>query len=131
MGVITTHDRADLPACPVETCLLLIGNKWKVLILRDLMAGPLRFTALRNAVGGVTQKVLTANLRSMEEDGLIWRKAYAQVPPRVEYGLTDLGRSLAPVLDSLSSWGSRYQELSRHADPAEDLSAGAAALGGA
>ena len=113
MGVIRPHHREALPPCPVETTLLLIGNKWKVLVLRDLMAGPLRFTALKQRMGGVTQKVLTAILRSMVDDGLVWRKAYAEVPPRVEYGLTDLGRSLAPVLDSLSEWGSRYQALSR------------------
>lgn len=111
MGVIRSHRPDALPSCPVEITLLLIGNKWKVLVLRDLMAGPMRFTTLKNSMGGVTQKVLTAALRSMEEDGLVWRKAYAEVPPRVEYGLTDLGCSLAPVLDSLSAWGSRYQDL--------------------
>ena len=102
----------ELPACPVETTLLLIGSKWKVLILRDLRSGPLRFTELRNSVHGISQKVLSSSLRAMEADGLIWRRAYAEVPPRVEYGLTELGASLAPVLDSLRDWGDAYRARS-------------------
>ena len=98
-----------LPACPVETTLTLISDKWKVLILRDLMDGTKRFSQLKNSVGHVTQKVLTANLRAMEADGLLTRKVYAEVPPRVEYTLTDTGRSLKPVLDAMSAWGTAYK----------------------
>ena len=94
-----------LPACPVETTLTLIGDKWKVLILRDLMPGTKRFGELKKSVGNVSQKVLTAQLRAMEKSGLINRKVYAEVPPRVEYSLTELGKSLKPILDSLWSWG--------------------------
>lgn len=99
-----------LPACPVETTLTLIGDKWKVLILRDLMAGTKRFGELRRSIGNVTQKVLTAQLRAMEESGLLTRKVYAEVPPRVEYTLTALGYSLKPVLDSMQDWGTQYQK---------------------
>ena len=98
-----------LPACPVETTLMLIGDKWKVLILRDLMAGTRRFGQLQRSVGRVSQKVLTAQLRDMERMGLITRKVYAEVPPRVEYTLTDTGYSLRPVLDALRAWGEGYQ----------------------
>ena len=91
----------ELPACPVETTLMLIGDKWKVLILRDLMPGTKRFGELKKSIGNVSQKVLTAQLRAMEENGLVSRKVYAEVPPRVEYSLTELGRSLEPILDSL------------------------------
>ena len=99
----------ELPACPVETTLALIGDKWKVLILRDLMPGPKRFGELKKSIGHVSQKVLTAQLRDMEENGLLHRRTYAEVPPRVEYSLTDLGRSLKPVLDALQEWGARYK----------------------
>lgn len=88
--------KATLPACPVETTLTLIGDKWKVLILRDLMPGTKRFGELKKSVGNVSQKVLTAQLRAMEESGLVNRKVYAEVPPRVEYSLTELGKSLKP-----------------------------------
>ncbi len=98
-----------LPACPVETTLTLIGDKWKVLILRDLMPGTKRFGELRKSVGSVSQKVLTAQLRDMEEKGLVHREVYAEVPPRVEYSLTDLGKSLKPILDALQSWGEDYK----------------------
>lgn len=98
-----------LPDCPVETTLTLIGDKWKVLILRDLMGGTKRFGELKKSIGGVTQKVLTAQLRQMEECGLLDRKVYAEVPPRVEYTLTELGYSLKPVLDAMSDWGSAYK----------------------
>ena len=103
----------EIPACPVETTLTLIGDKWKVLILRDLMAGTKRFGALRKSIGSVSQKVLTAQLRAMEENGLVNRKVYPEVPPRVEYSLTDLGRSLKPILDAMWKWGEDYksQEL--------------------
>ena len=99
----------ELPACPVETTLALIGDKWKVLILRDLMPGTKRFGELKKSIGHVSQKVLTAQLRDMEENGLLHRRTHAEVPPRVEYSLTDLGRSLKPVLDALQEWGARYK----------------------
>ena len=99
----------ELPPCPVETTLMLISDRWKVLILRDLMPGTKRFGELRNSIGNVTQKVLTANLREMEAQGLLSRKVYAEVPPRVEYTLTDLGGSLKPVLDAMRNWGERYK----------------------
>ena len=101
---------AACPACPVETTLTLISDKWKVLILRDLMPGTKRFGELKKSIGTVTQKVLTAQLRQMEASGLLTRTVYAEVPPRVEYTLTDLGRSLRPVLDAMEAWGKAYQE---------------------
>ena len=99
----------ELPACPVETTLMLIGDKWKVLILRELMSGTKRFGQLKKAIGHVTQKVLTAQQRDMEGKGLLTRKVYAEVPPRVEYTLTETGYSLRPVLDSMVAWGTDYQ----------------------
>ena len=99
----------DLPACPVETTLMLIGDKWKVLILRDLMNGTMRFGELKKSIGTVSQKGLTAQLRDMEEKGLLTRKVYAEVPPRVEYTLTDTGYSLKPVLDAMWAWGAEYK----------------------
>ena len=104
---------AACPACPVETTLTLISDKWKVLILRDLMPGTKRFGELKKSIGTVTQKVLTAQLRQMEASGLLIRTVYAEVPPRVEYTLTDLGRSLRPVLDAMEAWGKAYQENPR------------------
>ena len=98
-----------LPACPVETTLMLIGSKWKVLILRDLLPGTKRFGELKKSIGGVSQKVLTAQLRDMEQSGLLTRKIYAEVPPRVEYTLTDLGYSLKPILDAMWMWGEDYK----------------------
>ena len=98
-----------LPACPVETTLMLIGDKWKVIILRDLMPGKKRFGELKKSIGSVSQKVLTAQLRDMEEKGLVNRHVYAEVPPRVEYSLTDLGRSLKPILDAMQAWGEDYK----------------------
>ena len=99
----------ELPACPVETTLMLIGDKWKVLILRDLMGGTKRFGELKKSIGTVSQKVLTAQLRDMEEKGLLTRKVYAEVPPRVEYTLTETGYSLKPILDSMWAWGADYK----------------------
>lgn len=101
-------DRRDLPPCPVEVALCMISNKWKVLIIRELLEGTKRFGELKKSTGGITQKVLTANLRSMEEGGLVTRKIYAEVPPRVEYSLTDIGYSLKPILDAMYLWGSNY-----------------------
>lgn len=99
----------NLPACPVETTLMLIGDKWKVLILRDLMPGTKRFGELKKSIGSISQKVLTAQLRDMEDKGLVHRKVYAEVPPRVDYTLTELGRSLKPILDAMQNWGENYQ----------------------
>ena len=93
----------------METTLTLIGSKWKVLILRDLLDGTKRFGELKKSIGGVSQKVLTAQLRDMEASGLLTRRVYAEVPPRVEYTLTDLGQSLRPVLEAMSSWGEEYK----------------------
>ena len=103
-------DLKDLPKCPVETTLQLLSTKWKILIIRDLLTGTKRFGELKKALGTITQKVLTTNLRDMEEKGLVARKVYSQIPPRVEYTLTDIGYSLGAVLDSLASWGSAYRE---------------------
>ena len=99
----------ELPACPVETTLTLIGDKWKVLILRDLLLGTKRFGELRKSIGTVSQKVLTTQLRQMEQSGLVIRTVYAEVPPRVEYTLTELGYSLRPVLDAMGAWGTEYK----------------------
>lgn len=101
----------SLPACPVETTLTLIGNKWQVLILRDLnLNGTMRFKELQRSIGKISQKVLTTNLRSMEESGIVHREVFAEVPPRVEYSLTELGQSLKPVLDAMWTWGESYKE---------------------
>ena len=102
----------QLPACPVETTLMLIGNKWKVLILRDLLEGTKRFGELKRSIGGISQKVLTAQLRDMEEKGLVRRTVYAEVPPRVEYSLTETGFSLKPILDAMGKWGQAYKAKS-------------------
>ena len=99
----------ELPACPVETTLTLISDKWKVLILRDLLSGTKRFGELKKSIGHVTQKVLTAQLREMEASGLLTRTVYAEVPPRVEYTLTELGYSLKPILDAMLVWGQEYK----------------------
>lgn len=99
-----------LPACPVEITLGLIGDKWKILIIRDLLTGTKRFGELKKSLTGITQKVLTNNLRQMESTGLINRKVYAEVPPKVEYSLTETGLSLKPILDSMVSWGNDYRE---------------------
>lgn len=98
-----------LPACPVETTLMLISDRWKVLIIRDLLSGTKRFGELKRSIGSVSQKVLTAQLRAMEESGLVSRKVYAEVPPRVEYTLTETGCSLKPILDAMVEWGKDYQ----------------------
>lgn len=103
--------REDLPVCPVETTLMLVGSKWKLLIMRNLFVRPWRFNELKNNLTGISQKVLTDSLRAMEADGIISRRAFAEVPPRVEYSLTDLGQSMKPILDSLASWGTNYKNL--------------------
>ncbi len=102
--------KKELSACPVETTLMLISDRWKVLIIRDLLGGTKRFGELKKSIGNISQKVLTANLRSMEESGLLNRKVYAEVPPRVEYTLTDTGYSLKPVLDAMVAWGTEYKK---------------------
>lgn len=102
-------DLEKLPKCPVETTLALIGEKWKILIIRDLLNGTKRFGELKQVCSGISQKVLTLNLRKMEDDGLIIRKKYQQIPPRVEYTLSDVGYSLASVLNAMASWGTDYK----------------------
>ena len=102
-------EKKQLPACPVETTLSLIGDKWKVLILRDLMDGTKRFGELKKSIGSVSQKVLTAQLRDMEENGLVNRTVYAEVPPRVEYSLTEIGHNLKPIIDAMMDWGMDYK----------------------
>ena len=102
-------DAKSLPAGPVETTLTMIGDKWKVLILRDLMPGTKRFGELKKSIGSVSQKVLTAQLRDMEQNGLVHREVFAEVPPRVEYSLTELGRSLKPILDAMWNWGEEFK----------------------
>lgn len=101
--------KKEMPACPVETTLMLISDRWKVLIIRDLLDGTKRFGELKRSVGNISQKVLTANLRAMEESGLLTRKVYPEVPPRVEYTLTETGYSLKPILDAMKEWGTDYK----------------------
>lgn len=103
--------KEELPACPVATTVQLIGNKWKLLILRNLLAGTQRFNEIRKTIPGISQKLLTENLRSMEEDGIITRTVYAEVPPRVEYSLSDLGKTMRPIFKAMEIWGTGYQEL--------------------
>ena len=117
MDQLAQTERKELPACPVETTLMLISDKWKVLILRYLLTGTKRFGELKKSVGHVTQKVLTAQLRQMEQSGLVNRKVYAEVPPRVEYTLTELGYSLKPILDAMWSWGAGYQQQYGASEP--------------
>ena len=101
--------KKDLPACPVELTLLLISNKWKVLIIGDLLDGTKRFSELKKSINNISQKVLTSNLREMEENDLLTRKVYPEVPPRVEYTLTDIGYSLKTLLDDMDKWGTWYR----------------------
>ena len=103
----------DLPKCPIETTLKMLGCKWKVLIIRELLTGTKRFGELKRAVTGITQKVLTSKLREMEELGLLEREVYLQIPPKVEYTLTDIGYSLRPVLESLKCWGKDYKRYTK------------------
>ena len=106
-------DLKELPKCPVETTFRLIGEKWRILIIRDLLNGTKRFGELKKSVSGITQKVLTSKLRELEEDGLIERKVYPQIPPKVEYTLTDVGYSLRPVIDCLKEWGRDYKKYTK------------------
>ncbi|MBD5403111.1 helix-turn-helix transcriptional regulator [bacterium] len=103
----------DLPKCPIEATLKMIGCKWKILIIRDLLDGTKRFGELKKSVKGITQKVLTSNLREMEEIGLVERTVYPQIPPKVEYTLTDVGYSLRPVLDGMKVWGKDYKKYTK------------------
>lgn len=100
--------KEELPFCPVATTVDLIGNKWKILIMRELLTGTKRFNALHKSIDGISQKVLTENLRKMETDGIILRKVYAEVPPKVEYSLSELGDSLRPIINAMSDWGTSY-----------------------
>lgn len=101
--------KEEMPACPVATTVAPIGSKWKLLIIRNLLARPWRFNELKKDLEGISQKVLTDSLRSMEADGIITRTVYPEVPPRVEYALTELGKSLKPILDSMRAWGEAYK----------------------
>ena len=100
----------ELPECPVATTVQLIGCKWKLLIMRNLLERPWRFNELKKSLNGISQKVLTDSLRSMEDDGIITRTVYAEVPPRVEYALSDLGETMRPILDAMKEWGTNYKE---------------------
>ena len=100
----------ELPECPVATTVQLIGSKWKLLIMRNLLDRPWRFNELKKSLEGISQKVLTDSLRSMEEDGIITRTVYAEVPPRVEYALSDVGESMRPILNAMKEWGLKYKE---------------------
>ena len=103
--------KEEMPACPVATTVQLIGSKWKLLIMRNLLTRPWRFNELRDSLEGISQKVLTDSLRAMEKDGIIIRTVYPEVPPRVEYSLSELGESMRPILDSMEAWGKSYQVM--------------------
>jgi len=108
--------KEELPVCPVATTVGLIGNKWKLLILRNLLTGTQRFGELRKSLAGISQKVLTDSLRELESDGILTRTVYPEVPPRVEYSLTELGNTMRPILKAMESWGLGYQESVRSGD---------------
>ena len=103
--------KEELPACPVATTVQMVGSKWKLLILRNLLTRPWRFNELRKDLEGISQKVLTDSLRSMQEDGIVTRTVYPEVPPRVEYALSPLGESMRPILDAMEQWGKDYQKI--------------------
>lgn len=102
--------KEEMPACPVATTVALIGSKWKLLILRNLLARPWRFNELKKDLEGISQKVLTDSLRSLEDDGIITRTVYPEVPPRVEYSLSELGNSMRPIISAMEQWGLGYQQ---------------------
>lgn len=106
--------REEMPSCPVATTVALIGSKWKLLIIRNLQARPWRFNELRRDLEGISQKVLTDSLRSLENDGIIIRTVYPEVPPRVEYSLSELGESLRPIIDAMAAWGASYKAMMPH-----------------
>lgn len=103
----------DLPKCPVETTIMMLGCKWKILIIRELLCGTRRFNELKKSIKGITQKVLTTKLRQMEELGLVERKIYPQTPPKVEYTLTDIGYTLAPLVDAMKVWGKDFRKYTK------------------
>lgn len=105
--------KAELPECPVATTLQLIGNKWKMLILRNLMGRPWRFNEMLRSIPGISQKVLTDNLRALEHDGIITRTVYPEVPPRVEYALSSLGETMRPIIKAMEAWGTEYRQKVR------------------
>lgn len=105
--------KEELPPCPVATTLMLIGNKWKIFIIQQLMDRPFRFGELRRAIPGISEKVLTDNLRAMEKDGIITRTVFPEVPPRTEYALSELGNTMRPIIESMATWGTGYQQLVR------------------
>lgn len=102
--------KEELPGCPVATTVSLIGSKWKILIMRNLLVRPWRFNELKKDLDGISQKVLTDSLRSMEDDGIVTRTVYAEVPPRVEYALSPLGESMRPIMDAMEKWGTEYKK---------------------
>ena len=102
--------KEELLACPVATTVSLIGSKWKILIMRNLLVRPWRFNELKKDLDGISQKVLTDSLRSMEDDGIVTRTVYAEVPPRVEYALSPLGESMRPIMDAMEKWGTEYKK---------------------
>ena len=108
--------KEELPDCPVATTVQLIGNKWKLLILRNLMMRPWRFNEMLRSIPGISQKVLTDNLRAMEKDGIIIRTVYPEVPPRVEYSLSELGNSMRPIIKAMEVWGKNYQQMVKAAE---------------
>jgi DNA-binding HxlR family transcriptional regulator len=109
-------EKKDLPACPVATTVGIIGSKWKLLILRDILSGPRRFGELQKGLEGISQKVLTDSLRTMEQDGIITRTAYPEVPPRVEYSLSELGETMRPIILAMESWGKEYKRTQTEAE---------------
>ncbi len=113
--------KEEMPACPVATTVQLIGSKWKLLIMRNLLTRPWRFNELRKDLEGISQKVLTDSLRSMEADGIITRTVYAEVPPRVEYALSELGESMRPIIKSMEIWGNNYKENYLHTPEAQNI----------
>ena len=102
--------KEEMPACPVATTVALVGSKWKLLILRNLLARPWRFNEMKKSLDGISQKVLSDSLRSLEEDGIVTRTVYPEVPPRVEYALSPLGESMKPILDAMEQWGTEYKK---------------------
>ena len=107
---VSVLTKEEIPECPVATTVALIGSKWKLLILRNLLARPWRFNELKRDLAGISQKMLTDSLRSMEADGIITRTVYPEVPPRVEYALSELGESMRPVIRSMEEWGKAYKQ---------------------
>ena len=108
--------KEELPDCPVATTVQLIGNKWKLLILRNLLVRPWRFNEMLRSIPGISQKVLTDNLRALENDGIITRTVFPEVPPRVEYALSELGNSMRPIIETMEIWGKAYQQMIRTAE---------------